>query len=957
MTGTVTVAARMVPDPRLVQDIGTEADWPQSLSETHRAYQRVRAVGPRVARERELYTATSAGMLPDLEHGGYSAAVRKAVDAEGNSAMVIPLYSATSDDPFFPVTFQLRLETPATAGQKFVIPGGLHREDGTLPPDVHPLAMDWLEDTDVPLIITEGQAKADSMLTSAFREGLRVCPVTLTGVTLGFIAGKDGADPRLAPGLTKMPLRGRDVYLAFDADSMTNAMVKSALRKTAKLLQKYGATVYIPRIPATEADPKRGADDYLAAELATGQLYPLTLLLNAAPPAHEIFIDEPAADLVATAMGEAGVTVPDLLTAWSGRKILVQDGVMAVVGGPEHGLWAGSKKWDEKQQREVLVVERITDWLAWRTRYETQIQIDARGLAAPVTGVRPRWAVEIIRADRRRWSVDDLSETESTDAARVVDYAGAAVALPERPAHRAYVANCLRILGADGAGQVPGRRFTSTGWLVDPEHGPTFVAPAGSMTADGPTDAITAGPPAGSDDDALTDAQRTTGWTHVAEGAELREAVQAFAALLAMAPQRPEAGVALIGGMAAAPLRLSRRCSVLTKALPKVGKSHLLGAASWFWNSTGPASFALDLPGSSEAAAKAVASWHRDAPLFADDFKLAGDEGDLGVKRAFGALARGAYTGASNAKATREGGMRRGLPISTVALMTGEEAHPDGATMQRVAVVELVEGDVDLAAGGAVDHFNATYGATGLARAAWAHYMRWLAQLMAQAQASGKDPLLHLRQDAEHQWRLSMEHLGTDRAGETASVVSTGWRMLLRWAREHGVLDLMPSWQAVIKPALGRLVTGNQHIHLEADPAARVLAVLADQVERRVAYVQAHDGTRPQSPAACGWHRDDSRDALWVPRGELLGWLSRDRTSVVVTPGAVTAAIRTGQLGIAPAKLQAAMTAAGYVGGRDVRHNTVGIPSRPRGWIVPVAKLGIDLETTTTEEVPGDGTF
>ena len=954
---------RVISDPRHLQDIGTEVDWPAGLSVEHRTYQRSRAVGPRIAAERALYTATSAGHLPELEAGGYTSAVRKALDTDGNSAMVIPLYNPYSGDAEYPVTYQLRVDDPPANAQgkrqKFCLPRGLKREDETLPPDVHPLAADWAADASVPLIITEGQAKADAMLTAAFREGIRACPVTLTGVSLGYIAGKDGAEPTLAPGLWQFPLRGRDAYLVFDADSMTNPMVKSALRTTARLLEQEGATVYIPRIPATKTDPKRGADDYIAAELDKGALYPLAMLLNAARSAGEVFVDVPGADLVATSMGAAGVTVPDLVRAWDGRKILVQDGVMAVIGGQEHGLWTASKRWNAKLEREELVVERFTDWIAWRRRYDVQVQIDSRGLEAPVSGQRPRWTVQIVRADRRTWEVTDLTDTESTDPVRVVDIAGAAVAVPTTLAHKAVVANALRVLGADGAGQYEGRRFTSVGWMLHPQHGVTFVAPTGSMTADGPVTGVEVGPPAGSDDDALTDAQRTTGWDRIAEGDELREAARAFQALIDMAPGRPEAGIALIGAMAAAPLRLSRRGSVMLKALPGAGKGHMLGAAGWFWNATGPSSFAFDFPGSSEAAAKAIASWHRDAPMLADDFKLAGDEGDLGIKRAFGALVRGSYTGASNAKATMGGGMRRGLPISTVALMTGEEMHPDAATMQRVAVIELVQGDVDLTPGGPVDEFATTYGATGLARAVWASYMRWLAGLMDAAQQEGEDPLLYMRRQSEEQWRDAMQRLGTDRAGETAAVVAAGWAALTAWAEAVGVADLLPDSETVLGPGLHRLASGNSTSHAEADPAARVLRVLGELVERRAAYVERHDGRLPVAPDVCGWVRDDRSVTGWASRGGLyVGRLSRDGSVVVVSPAAVTAAISQGGLGIAPAKLAAAMTAAGYVGGRDVRApSTLGIEGRPRGWHVPVEHLGIEPELLQKEEASDVDSF
>ncbi len=763
-----------------------------------------------------------------------------------------------------------------------------------------------------------------------------------------------------------------EVYICFDADWKRNADVWAAAER---LKGHYEVGVGVSRGKVKVADlgaagvgGKNGLDDYLGTFPVSERPGAFLRLLQAgktslgtrprtATRKHRtagalggaVAVPMPNGALPATQMGAEDLTIPHALADWSGLTVQTQDGVVAVIGGANHGLWTSDTQWDGASGQNARVLVRVTDWIAWRTRFDFMVRIDASGRAVPVAGARPRWTVEIVRADDRRWRVADLTESESTDPVRLVDLAGAAVAVPVRADHRFFLGNALRVLGADGAGQVDGRRFTSLGWLRDDELGPVFVAPSGSMTAVGPTQAVTAGPPPGSDDDALTDAQLTTGWDHVAEGEELRAGVLAFQALLNMAPGKPEAGVALIGGMLAATLHLHRRASVLIRALPKVGKSHLLGAAAWFWNSMGPDSFPLDMPGSSEAVAKAVASWYRDAPLFADDFKLVGDESDLNAKRAFSALARGSYSGASAGKGTVTGGQRRGLPISSVTLFTGEEGHPDQATMQRVPAVDLVEGDVDLRPGGAVDQFATAFGRTGLARATWANLMRWTARQMRDVEARGENSLAWLTTTGECHRGEFMSSLGTDRAGETVSVLAAGWSHLRAWATDAGLLELLPDRETVVDPALRRLAEGNRAVHAEADPSAAMLAVLKRMLSAREAYVELADGKMPVNPATYGWRADENSVGGFRRSTTFIGRLSKSGDLIVVSPAAVTAAIKAGGLGIAPAKLAAAMSAAGFPGGVDVRHNTLGISGRPRGWAVPIARLGLDSEDANVE--------
>ncbi len=119
--------------------------------------------------------------------------------------------------------------------------------------DVHPRNRDLVVDPSVRLWITEGVKKGDC-LTSCGE-----CVVTISGVfnwrnkhgTLG-----DWED---------IPLRGRQVIIAFDADARTNRNVARAMRRLGAWLRSRGAKVLYLVCPEIDDDPKTGVDDFLAA--------------------------------------------------------------------------------------------------------------------------------------------------------------------------------------------------------------------------------------------------------------------------------------------------------------------------------------------------------------------------------------------------------------------------------------------------------------------------------------------------------------------------------------------------------------------------------------------------------------------------------------------------------------------------------------------------------------------
>jgi P4 family phage/plasmid primase-like protien len=156
--------------------------------------------------------------------------------------------------------------------------------------DVHPRNRNTVADPTVPLWITEGVKKADSLTSRG------CCVVALDGVynwrsTMGTLG--DWED---------VPLRGRQVIVCFDADAETNGNVLRAMHRLGRWLKSKGA---IPRYLITPGmvagTAVKGVDDYFAAG---GLLQDLVACATAAPPdaerhGQDTFTDSRMAELVA----------------------------------------------------------------------------------------------------------------------------------------------------------------------------------------------------------------------------------------------------------------------------------------------------------------------------------------------------------------------------------------------------------------------------------------------------------------------------------------------------------------------------------------------------------------------------------------------------------------------------------------------------------------------------------
>lgn len=126
-------------------------------------------------------------------------------------------------------------------------------------PDIYlpPIQVNWkaiLDNTEAPLVITEGELKA----ACATKHGY---PTIGLGGVWSFMSKRHN-QPLIKP-LQDIAWKGRTVYICYDSDAVTNPNVVMAESRLATQLSSRGAFVFITRLPSEDDGTKLGLDDYI----------------------------------------------------------------------------------------------------------------------------------------------------------------------------------------------------------------------------------------------------------------------------------------------------------------------------------------------------------------------------------------------------------------------------------------------------------------------------------------------------------------------------------------------------------------------------------------------------------------------------------------------------------------------------------------------------------------------
>jgi len=605
--------------------------------------------------------------------------------------------------------------------------------------------------------------------------------------------------------------------------------------------------------------------------------------------------------------------------------------------------------------------ESITTWIAYREveRLVHGIGRDNR-LTEPLDA---RHDVRILDATGIRpegWLAKDVPLTASGNVIAVHDLARARLMLPSSTTHLRVAGSMMRVLGRTSL-RVE-RTIAGTGWVLglDPDHpnAVTFVAPNGSITAEGVTTDYQVVPPIGSTGD-LPASMALVGFTGAT--APVDQSVEALRRFLAITENRTIT-IGLLGALFSAPLNLAARPVVMVAGRTDSGKTMLAAAAMRFLADIADPDDAplFGFAGTSEAGARARLSWARDLAVLADDYRHDGSSGRRANEAAdqlLTTLTQAGARGGGSAKGTRDGGARTPAAIRSTIIVTAETASVEPAIRNRTVVIEVGPSDGIVNPGFAYDEFQDLDNT--LPRSLMAAYLRWLA---GRIDARSDDPgggLTALTHRANADARAWRRQAGMGRAAIAVGGLHAGWRMFRRFARAAGIEEALPSADEV-EDALRSLADVNALAARSLDPAARLIETLADSVRSGAGHLVSTDGHEPEVPAATGWtlrvtegqHFNETR----IPNGPEVGVVARDKKTVFLTRLHVQAVAKLAHLdGLTPGQLHAGLEAV-HVGkthpGDRVPESAV--PGRPKGWLVPIGRvlagLGDDEEPETTRQ-------
>jgi len=622
-------------------------------------------------------------------------------------------------------------------------------------------------------------------------------------------------------------------------------------------------------------------------------------------------------------------------------------GVRAVVGGPNHGVVEIlTRKGADGEPQEVAV--QAASWIVWRPEVVVAQTADDAGRTEPIG--EPSWGVEIVDRQGRRERITGLGSADSVDipalAARVV---GVDARTPVATKGRAQLRQCAEALGRDE--REIRSVFATMGWaFVDGKA--TYLAPAGSVTADGARTDLVVGPPPSADDASLSDAEQCTGWPEMSSDDQVAEDAEVIEKVLAVVPGRHEVPVLALGAVFAAPLALAKRASGMVVGVPHAQKSWLLAVAQGFVSSVdvnnSGGQFSITLPQSSVAGASAATEWHRHSVTFADNYRL--DDKDANrnatMRQMLEMLLDSSYSGGAGKKAQQTGGGRAMRKIRAIALVSAEAGAEATAMVERSCVARLNKGDVD---DGALDHVIEVLDA-GAGRRIYARYLSWLA-----ARIDEKGLAAFSSENAEQVGKIYASYRN-DRAGETTAVFAAGWYRFYEFAKELGFADSLPPWGS-IRTALRTLVATNSGEHQQASVSERLGRAFIESLAAGSLHLTLPDGNRPIACVPNGWLMDHGGySSHHEPGGRRIGIVDAGYEHILI--GGMQAikelARIAGLSGLSDDILRRGIDDWTGVRVSKPRHgfvaNEAATHYRPGGWVVPISILDDDDNDNDNEE-------
>ena len=275
----------------------------------------------------------------------------------------------------------------------------------------------------------------------------------------------------------------------------------------------------------------------------------------------------------------------------------------------------------------------------------------------------------------------------------------------------------------------------------------------------------------------------------------------------------------------------------------------------------------LHLPGawSSTGNALEMLAFHaKDALLIIDDFAPQGSTSDVArFHAAADRVLRAAGNHAGRGRLDATSRLREPKPPRALILSTGEEIPRGQSLRARLWILEISKGDID---GKRLEQCQSD-GSSGLYAEAMAGFLQWLASRDDRGHAA------FLAKISKYRNKLFVDTAHA-RTPEIAANLQAAFELYLEYGVASGAMTVAECgrlgaacWQALCQAAAAQA----KH-QRETEPTSKYLTLLRSVLSSGRAHLQDRGGGVPdQSPAGCGWRRDNS--AQWMSLGDCVGWL------------------------------------------------------------------------------------
>jgi hypothetical protein len=766
------------------------------LLPAHGALIEASAIAEDVARARGYRSVTKKAELASLGFSPKQCVV---------PALLIPIWNVQGEIG----TYQARPDSPRVGKGK---PVKYETPDGSqMVLDVSPVARSWIGDPQRPLFITEGIRKADAAVS------LGLCCVGLLGVW-NWRGRNDQGGKAALPDWECIACNDRDVFLAFDSDSLQKRQVWEALRRLRDLLRRRKARVRVINLPPGEGGAKVGLDDYIAAGHSVSDLLALATDDLRRPTREPTVVGSDGAQSAVKRVPGCDYVMAPGMTIWERERWVKDEPVI------ERVLLANFSA----EITSELILDDGAEELRW---LEIVGVVDAgpqRTLTIPSGSFVPM-----------HWPIENLG-------ARACIAAGQGLKDRLREAIQQLSTNVSQR-----------RVYCHTGWRrLDGNW--CYLHAGGAIGPDGPVDGVE-----------VRLCEELSGFLlpEPPKSEELVAAVRASLRLLEVAPDAisvPLYSAIWRAALGSADLSL-HECGPTGE-----GKTELLALVQQHW---GPGLDSRNLPGSWSStgnATEGLAFLAKDAVLAIDDFAPAGSTSDVArmhrdADRVF--RAQGNRSGRQRMRA--DGTLRPRRPPRGLVVSTGEDVPRGHSLRARVLVLEVSPGAVDWEKLSRCQE----EAAAGMYALALAGFIRWLAPVYDgrrnQMRVALPDLRKRLHKPGQHR-----------RTTDMVANLALGLSCFLAHGREIGAFTTQESDQLWERgyTALSE-VAATQSAHQAAmEPAQRFMDLLRAAIASGRAHVAGPDGGAPEGSRAWGWRsvRVGSgayAEKEWRPLGARVGWV------------------------------------------------------------------------------------